>query len=150
LKKIFWKKYFWKKSQFFNFVFFKKSYLSLCTASPIDTYQILHDVSLQSWMWSHMRKILRLGIYRKFIMGRSLLIWCSSTTFSGQLTACLRDLARYFKTDPTETVARAPCFGLLENTSCVNWLDEKGTIGAPLELLSREIPPPCRAVAQCM
>jgi hypothetical protein len=27
----------------------------------------------------------------------------SSTTFSAQLTACLRDLARHFKTDPTET-----------------------------------------------
>jgi hypothetical protein len=34
-----------------------------------------------------------------------LLLLCSSTTFSAQLTACLRDQARHFKTDPTGTVA---------------------------------------------
>jgi hypothetical protein len=38
-----------------------------------------------------------------------LIVGRSSTTFSAQLTACLRDLARHFKTDPTETVAL--CFG---------------------------------------
>jgi hypothetical protein len=32
-------------------------------------------------------------------------LWCSSTTFSAQLTASLRDLARHFKTEPTETVS---------------------------------------------
>jgi hypothetical protein len=35
----------------------------------------------------------------------SSLVWCSSTTFSAQLTACLSDVARHFKTDTTETVA---------------------------------------------
>jgi hypothetical protein len=43
-----------------------------------------------------------------------------------------RDLARHFKTEPTETVAF--CFGISENTVssslanwyCVNWLDEEG------------------------
>jgi hypothetical protein len=33
----------------------------------------------------------------------------SSATFSAQLTACFRYLARHFKTDPTETVVI--CFG---------------------------------------
>jgi hypothetical protein len=37
-----------------------------------------------------------------FLFGR---LGCSSTTFSAQLTACHRDLARHFKTDPNETVA---------------------------------------------
>jgi hypothetical protein len=41
-------------------------------------------------------------------------IGSSSTTFSAQLTACLRDLPRHFKTDPTETVAF--CFGIPEKT----------------------------------
>jgi hypothetical protein len=35
-------------------------------------------------------------------------VWCSSTTFSALLTACLRDLARHFRTDPTETVLDTP------------------------------------------
>jgi hypothetical protein len=38
---------------------------------------------------------------------------CSSTTSSAKLTACLRDLARHFKTEPTKTVAF--CFGIPEN-----------------------------------
>jgi hypothetical protein len=39
----------------------------------------------------------------------SIVIGCSSTTFTAQLTTCLRDMARHFKTDHTETVAF--CFG---------------------------------------
>jgi hypothetical protein len=45
----------------------------------------------------------------------------SSTAFSAQLTACLRDLARHFKTDPTETVALS--FGISENTVFSNGID---------------------------
>jgi hypothetical protein len=44
------------------------------------------------------------AIYRVFIY-----------IFSAQLTACLRDLARHFKTDPTETV-----LGIPENTRAVS------------------------------
>jgi hypothetical protein len=43
------------------------------------------------------------------------IIGCSSTKSSSQLTACLGDLARHFKTDPTETVSF--CFGIPENTA---------------------------------
>jgi hypothetical protein len=46
---------------------------------------------------------------------RKSFVWCSSIQqFSVQLTACLRDLVRHFKTEPTETVAF--CFGIPENT----------------------------------
>jgi hypothetical protein len=44
------------------------------------------------------------------------LIRCSSTTSSAQLTACHRDLARHFKTDPTETVALGVGY---QNTQCL-------------------------------
>jgi hypothetical protein len=38
------------------------------------------------------------------VQGHFFTIGCSSTTFSAQLTACLRDFKRDFKTDPTEAV----------------------------------------------
>jgi hypothetical protein len=55
------------------------------------------------------------------------LLGSSSTTFSAQLTACLCDLARYFKKDPTKTFAF--CFGYPKTRSCVNWRDEEGIRG---------------------
>jgi hypothetical protein len=51
---------------------------------------------------------------------------CSSSMYSAQLTACLRDLARHFKTDPSETVGGS-VLDTRTNWYCVNWLDEEGS-----------------------
>jgi hypothetical protein len=39
------------------------------------------------------------------LLGFFLLLGCSSTMFLSQFSGCHRDLARYFKTEPIETVA---------------------------------------------
>jgi hypothetical protein len=57
--------------------------------------------------------VLSIAMQRRFRFrgeqARMALLGCSSTTSSAKLTALLRDMARHFKTEPSETVAL--CFG---------------------------------------
>jgi hypothetical protein len=61
------------------------------------------------------------------------LIGCSSITSAAQLTACLRDPARYFKTEPTETELHS-LFWIPPKKTCLrdNWFRNQPR-GIPLK-----------------
>jgi hypothetical protein len=65
-------------------------------------------------------------ILKDMILVLLALIGCSSTTFAAQLTACLCDLERYFKTELAETVAlffsHCGCSTTDENLFCSIWV----------------------------
>jgi hypothetical protein len=65
------------------------------------------------------------------------LVWCSSTTFSAQLTACLRDLARHLKTALLRQklcvlgYTKTPCIRLLSCSSALPLARQKSVFAYP-------------------
>jgi hypothetical protein len=65
---------------------------------------------LQSTLASHKNGRRHLSLLMHYGCHTTVLVWCcSSTQEDSSPSACLRGLARHFKTEPTETVAL--CFG---------------------------------------